>query len=94
MKQSSEGVRRLSLVVGGLAALAIAWYSHLADDYAGSDYRHIPWYFVDPYDSGYGYRGHNLIALAIICALSFAVGWSPVRIVAWVVAGFLKGSTN
>jgi hypothetical protein len=88
-----EGIRRLSLAVGGLTVLLVAWRQGW--DRWPSDWK-VPWYFIalSRSRSGYDYYGINVIPFAFISTISFFSGWFAVRVIGWVLTGFMGDSSD
>lgn len=88
----SEGVRRLSLIVGVIVAVVLPWKCPRIWYYESViSWRFVPVHFawVDAYGSGLTfYWGINWIVLLALCAGSFLLGGIGVRASAWVCAGF------
>ena len=103
----SKGIRRLSVVIGVICAVAIPAGCLLfwggAESLRVRDLRELPWWVVRPYSAGFAgfYQGTDLIGLAIISLFSFCLGWvsvraarMAVRILRWVASGFEEDKGN
>jgi hypothetical protein len=75
-RQRFEGVRRLSLAVGGACVLPWLTFIFVGALNGNVDFKEMEWY--------------GWALLALISAACFLFGWSTVRVVAWVRRGFAK----
>jgi hypothetical protein len=75
LSTQSVGVRRVSLVLGLVAAV----------------YR-----FMNPglYDNLYYDSPEHFVGIVLTCLLYFLCAWVPIRVIAWIVSGFLSDRTR
>lgn len=77
LSTKSSGVRRLSVVVGIIAA---CWYVVVGEPMTNHEGPSHQWQYLL----------FNLIRIAVGGGACFFVAWASVRIIAWIAAGFVE----